>query len=197
MGGRKMRNLLKLGVYLLVVGAVAGIAVAYMNNSTEPIIAKRAEEAKLEGLKEVYPAAEAVKDESEKYINDSTPSEITEVNVAYIDSKPVGVIYTVEPRGYSGPISTMVGFDIEEKEITRIKIISQSETPGLGAQCVEPWFTERYQGKDAAKPLEVTKNEPAGDNQIVAITASTITSKAVTDGVNIAREHFLENFVRE
>lgn len=192
-----MRDLVKLGVYLLIVGAVAGIAVAYVNGTTDPIIAERASEAKLAGLQEVYPDADTIKDESQKYIDSSTPGEITQVNVAYAASKPVGVIYTVEPRGYSGPISLMVGFDIETRELTRIKILSQSETPGLGAQCEEPWFTDQFRGKDASRPLEVTKKEPAGDNEIAAITASTVTSKAVTRGVNTAGEHFLGHFVED
>lgn len=192
-----MRSLLKLGFYLLVLGAVAGIAVAFVNSSTAPIIAASAVEAKLEGLQEVYPNADTVEDAGKEYIDGSSPSEITDINIAYIDSQPVGVIYTVEPRGYSGLVSTMVGFDIDKKEITRIKIISQTETPGLGAQCVEPWFAEMFRGKNAVYPLEVTKQQPAGDNEIVAITASTVTSKAVTNGVNIAREHFLEHFAQD
>jgi electron transport complex protein RnfG len=189
--------MMKLGVYLLIVGALAGIGVAYVNSVTEPIIAGRVAEAKLEGLQEVYPDADTMQDETEAYVDSSTPAEIIEVNVAYVDAKPVGVVYTVEPRGYSGKISTMVGFDIKKKEVTRIKILSQSETPGLGAQCVEPWFTERFRGKDALMPLEVRKTEPLKANEIAAITASTITSKAVTNGVNIAREHFLEHFVQD
>lgn len=191
-----MRNIVKLGLYLLIVGALAGLGVSYVNQLTDPIIAQRNSEAKLAGLQEVFPGAETVEDETDNYLDGSSPPEIKEVNIAYKGGEPVGVIYTVEPAGYSGPISTMVGFDIEKKEITRIKIISQSETPGLGALCVEPWFAEMFQGKDATVPLEVTKTEPAEENQIVAITASTITSEAVTNGVNLAREHFLEHFAK-
>jgi electron transport complex protein RnfG len=194
MGGGKMRDIIKLGVYLLIIGALAGIGVAYVNNATEPIITESAAEEKIAGLKEVYPDSDKIEDETDKYVNSSTPSEIKEVNVAYQGTKPVGVIYTVEPKGYSGPISTVVGFDIEKQEITRIKILSQSETPGLGDQCQAPWFLERFQGKKAAQPLRVTKQEPAEANEIVAITASTITSEAVTHGVNAAREHFLDHF---
>ena len=189
-----MRDIVKLGVYLLIVGALAGIGVAYVNSTTEPIIADRALEEKLAGLQEVYPDSDKIEEETGKYIDVSTADEISEINVAYRDSHPVGVIYTVKPVGYGGPVVTLVGFDISKQEITRIKILRQKETPGLGAQCAEPWFAERFHGKDAAQPLEVTKKEPVGDNQIAAITASTVTSSAVTSGVNLAREHFLEHF---
>lgn len=189
-----MRDVFKLGAYLLIIASIAGIGVASVNSATAPIIADRAVAAKEDGLLEVYPGAEVVENETEKYVEESTPGEIVEVNVAYKGSETVGVIYIVEPNGYDGPVSTMVGFDIEKKEITRIKILSQSETPGLGALCTEPEFTDRFQGKDASQPLTVTKMELPGENEIVAITASTVTTDAVTDGVNLVREHFIEYF---
>lgn len=189
-----MRDIIKLGFYLLVIGALAGLSVSYVNKVTEPIIAGHVSEAKQTGLQEVYPDADSFQDETSQYVDASCGPEIKEVNVAYKGSEPAGVIYIVESVGYGGPISIMVGFDIAQKEVSRIKILTQSETPGLGAQCTEPWFLERFRGKSAASPLEVTKQEPAGDNQIAAITASTVTSKAVTKGVNTAREHFLKHF---
>jgi len=191
-----MREIMKLGIFLLIVGALAGFGVSYVNNLTAPIIEARAQEAKLASLKEVYPDAEQIKEETPKYIQKGTSPVINQVFIAYKDGEKVGVIYRVEPKGYSGPISAMVGFDIIEEKITNIKILSQTETPGLGAQCVEPWFAERFKGKTTLEPLKVVKKEPAEDNEIVAITASTITSKAVVEGVNIARAHFMEYFGR-
>jgi electron transport complex protein RnfG len=82
------------------------------------------------------------------------------------------------------------------RKTTGIKILSQAETPGLGANAEDSFFTDRFKGKSIEEPLEVVKQEPAGDNQILAITSATITSKAVANGVNIARAHFTENFVQ-
>jgi len=191
-----MREIIKLGIFLLIVGALAGFGTSYVNSFTEPIIEARAQETKLASLKEVYPDAEQIKEETPKYIQKGTSPVIKQVFIAYKDGEKAGVIYGVEPWGYSGPISAMVGFDIADKKITNIKILSQTETPGLGAQCDEPWFAERFKGKTTFEPLKVVKKEPAGDNEIVAITASTITSKAVVEGVNIARAHFMEYYGR-
>ncbi len=63
------------------------------------------------------------------------------------------------------------------------------ETPGLGALAYEEWFTNQYQNKTA--PLEVVKRPAEADNEISAITASTITSNGVTNGVNEASEFFM------
>lgn len=188
-----MRDILKLGVFLLVVGAIAGLGVGYVNSLTQPVIEKRSEEARLAGFEEVLPAAEEIKNETEEYPEKNQI--IKEINVAYKNGSRIGVIYTVAPSGYSGAIRTMVGFDIEEKVITGIKILEHSETPGLGAKCTEPSFVEKFSDKSADKPLTVVKQEPADKNEIEAITASTITSEAVVKGVNAAREHFEEHFV--
>ncbi|MDX9872684.1 MAG: FMN-binding protein [Clostridia bacterium] len=189
-----MRSIIKLGVFLLVVAGVAGLAISYVNGITSPIIEQQMIENKLASFKEVYPDSDEVRDETSKYLNDSTNPVITEVNVAYQGGSPAGVIYGVAPNGYAGKIQILAGFDIASQKITVIKILSLSETPGLGAKATEPAFTDRFKDKDAASPLEVVKQEPAAGNEILAITASTITSKAVTDGVNAAREHFTANF---
>jgi electron transport complex protein RnfG len=191
-----MRNTLKLGLFLLLIAGIAGLGIAYVNELTQPLIAAQQEEEQLASLKEVYAEAENVVDESEQYLDENTGSIVTQVNVAYQGDDPVGVIYLVEPDGYSGKIQLMAGFDIATKKMTGIKVLSQTETPGLGSNAQESFFTERFKGKTVEKPLEIVKKEPVDDNQVLAITSATITSKAVANGVNAAREHFMENFLQ-
>ena len=62
-------------------------------------------------------------------------------------------------------------------------VLSQSETPGLGAKCTEPAFADQFKNLNpAATKLAVKKD--GGD--IDAITASTITSRAYVAAVNNA-----------
>lgn len=191
-----MLEIIKLGVFLLVLAAIGGFGVSYVNSMAEPLIVQQALKAKIESFKEIYPQGEEVKDESAQYMKSDTNPLIKEINVAYKSGTPAGVIYLVEPKGYGGPLKIMAGFDIAQKKLTAIKILSQTETPGLGAKSKDSFFQDRYKGKSAAVALEVTKTPPVKDNQIQAITASTITSKAVTRGVNAARENFESNFVK-
>jgi electron transport complex protein RnfG len=189
-----MRDILKLGFFLLVISAIAALGVGYVNTLAEPLIAQQILQTKLNGFKEVYPQSDKVEDESSRYLGGEKVSLIKEVNIAYRNGVPAGVIYAVESKGYSGPISLLAGFDIATGKLTAIKVLSQKETPGLGAKAKEPAFQDRYKGKVATAELEVTKSVPVRDNQIQAITASTITSRAVTTGVNAARVHFVAHF---
>ena len=108
-------------------------------------------------------------------------------NLAYDEQgNTVGCAVNVAPVGFGGPIAIKVGFDVNGV-IWNTKVLSQAETPGLGAKCVEPAFSEQFKGFDpAAKKLAVKKD--GGD--VDAITASTITSRAYTDGIALAVKVF-------
>lgn len=189
-----MREILKLSLFLLIIAGISGAGLSYVNDLTGPLIEKQILQKKRDSFKEVYPQADKVENESAIWLKTPYEPALKEVNIAYREGAPAGVIYAVETKGYSGPISTLVGFDIATTKLTAIKVLSQRETPGLGAKAKESTFQERYKNKNSTVPLEVTKTAPVKENQIQAITASTITSKAVTKGVNAAREHFAANF---
>jgi len=189
-----MRDILKLGFFLLLVAGVAGAGLSYVNSLASPLIAQQILQNKLDSFKEVYPHSDRVVDETATYLTSPYDPVIKEVNIAYRNEEIVGVIYAVETKGYSGPIALLAGFDIAAAKITAIKVLSQRETPGLGAKATDRKFSDRYKDKGIDLALEVTKTAPLKENQVQAITASTITTKAVTKGVNAAREHFIAHF---
>lgn len=106
-----------------------------------------------------------------------------------------------ERYGYSSNIQSMVGMK-SDGTITGVRIISQKETPGLGAKIVEvasgktiykaitqlfsgekeekkgisPYFTEQFKG------LKLRRMN-LSDSGIQAITGATISSKAVVDSI--------------
>ena len=91
--------------------------------------------------------------------------------------------YVVEcnsPNGFGGAIDMMAGIN-NAGEVTGIAIISHAETSGLGSKATDPEWQAQFQG--ATDTVSVAKD----GGSIVAITGSTITSRAVCDGVNIAR----------
>ena len=109
--------------------------------------------------------------------------------------KANGYIYTVDPSGYGGKIKLMVGIDAEKGTITGIKVLSQFRKPRVWVPAA-PNRNGRlsYKGKSLENDLVVTKQDPTKDNDIRAITAATITSRAVVTGVNAARDHYMKNF---
>lgn len=96
------------------------------------------------------------------------------------EGNTIGYVFTSGAKGYGGTVAVMVGLDTEGV-ITGIEILSHSETPGLGANATGEAFKSRFNGKSGQ--LTVDKNSNDGQN-IQAITAATITSKAVVSAVN-------------
>ena len=74
----------------------------------------------------------------------------------------------------------MAGID-NDGNVTGIAIISHSETSGLGSKSTDPEWQAQFKGLNGV--VSVTKD----GGQVEAITGSTITSRAVCDGVNAAR----------
>ena len=145
----------------------------------EPIDA--AAKAKNEAaIMEVLPAG-AVTIEEERTVDFDGASYT--YNLAYDQQgNTVGCAVNVSPVGFGGPIVIKVGFDANGV-ICNTKVLSQAETPGLGAKCVEPEFSEQFKGwNPSAKKLAVKKD--GGD--VDASTASTITSRAYADGLALA-----------
>ena len=187
------KKTIKLGLFLMLVAALAALALASINGLTAPIIAANEKAAMDAAMSEVYPDGSSFEDAYAEYGADASEN-IRGMAMASIDGTPSGMIYIVDIGGYGGTLRIMVAFDIDDKVITGLRVLTHNETPGLGANATLAWFNDRYVDVDASNELRVVKTEPASPDEIQAITAATITSKAVTDAVNIARSHFMENF---
>ena len=82
----------------------------------------------------------------------------------------------------------MTGIDTEGV-VSGMKVVSNTETPGLGANSSNPDFQNQFKDQSAEKDIELVKTSPS-EGQVQALTGATITSKAVTDSVNEAIKVF-------
>ena len=94
-------------------------------------------------------------------------------------------IIFLEGPGLWGKISIMAGFEQDLKTFSGLAIVSQNETPGLGARIEEPWFTEQFKGKVPPFVLVEEGTADAAD-EIDAITGATRTSEYFRNLANSA-----------
>ena len=181
-----MRDILNLGVRLLIITVVAAFCLAVTNAYTEGPIKITTENANNEARRAVMSEAQ---DFEIVNIEGKNTGEFDGVLEVYsgLDAQGQRIGYTIKTlsKGYGGNIEIIVGIK-EDGKISGIQIGNHSETPGLGAKAAEPGFATQFAGKAATEPLGVSKSSTTADNEIQAITGATITSKAVTDGVNLA-----------
>lgn len=123
------------------------------------------------------------------FSGDAVPSSVQFGGVVYKCYEAPGAGYAIvsSTTGFGGQLSVMVGIT-SDGHVHNTKVLSHSETPGLGAKCQSDGkFLGQFENLDpAVKRLAVTKD---GGN-INAITASTITSRAYTLAVANAVEVF-------
>lgn len=170
-------------VALFIICVVATALLALTNSVTSGKIAQNASEKETASRAEVLPEAKSF-DEVQAF---------GESGVTYCAGKneageKIGYVFTSSAKGYGGDVLVMTGVDKDGK-ITGVNILSHSETPGLGANSVKPEFRERFNGKSGV--LEVDKNSNDGQS-VQAITAATITSRAVVGAVNLALDAYAE-----
>lgn len=106
----------------------------------------------------------------------------------------VGFTMAVRTNGYSPNLCLTVGID-SAGTVTGVDITSHEETAGLGANAANPEFLGQFLGADG--PLVVTKTPTGATGEVVALTGATITSRAVTDAVNLCRDFFAEYLAGE
>lgn len=182
-------------IRLFIISAVCALLLGFCSELTKPAIAEQTKKTQDEAMQAVLPEAdsfaldEAANLETELSTTQKIP--ISSVNVGTKGGEVVGYVINVQPSGFGGVVDTMVGIGVDG-EIKGLKVLSHSETPGLGAKSTEPAFYEQFTGKTSA-PLTVIKSGTPGDSDIQAITSATITSTAVTNGANVAYDWYVNN----
>ena len=115
---------------------------------------------------------------------------ITKIFEGVKDGRVLGYIIEITTReSYNDSIDLMVGISSDRQEVTGVRIIKHSETPGLGAVIANHNFYDKFDNIKLV-PLTVVKTAP-GENEIDAIAGATISTRAVTNSVNQAIEWYL------
>jgi electron transport complex protein RnfG len=179
-----MKEIAKLGVILLIIGSVAAALLAMTYELTiDQILQQRLIKDQTARM-EVFPGAETFEAAPEEVLNEikSINPAIADVYQAMAAGEVKGYVIKTRPGGFGGSIDVVTGFNLEG-EITGLRVGTHEETPGLGANITLPDFYTQFEGLNLNKKVGVNKVSP-GDNEIQAIAGATISSQAVTDGVN-------------
>ena len=128
---------------LLAICVVISGALAATNMVTGPIIEEAARKAAQAALSEVLPTA----DDFTEVTGLSLPAGVNAVHKA---NNGAGFAILVNGKGgYGGDIVMAVGIDNDGK-IVETKVISHSETSGLGSKVAEADFRKQFPGMDSS-----------------------------------------------
>ena len=190
---KKEGGIVQLVVVLGLITFLCALILGVINGVTKDKIAQNAVETRNAAMAEIIPdadfedmdvnlSAEDVAAAGVSLPAGRTAAAITGVYKATKDGADAGYCVQVTPKGFGGVLTMIVGINADGT-IAGAKVTSHSETPGLGAKSqADPNWITQYAGQAADGQLQVTKD----GGTINAITGATITSRAVTDGVNTA-----------
>ena len=191
-----MKNkIIKDALALTLITLVAGVALGGVYEITKDPIARQEAQAKAEAYEQVFTDAAAFEevkmdDTLIQTIRDQLDQEgykaqsIEEIMRAEDQSgEMLGYAFTVvTSEGYGGDIQFSMGVQ-NDGTLNGISILSIGETAGLGMNADTPAFKDQFVGKQVEQ-LQYTKNGATQDDEINAIRGATVTTNAMTNGVN-------------
>ena len=197
-----MNKLVKDALVLTCITVVAGLALGFVYELTKAPIAKAQADALQQAYQSVFADAASFGDlegfDSDKataIVQDAGYTDDTIDNcVEALDGSGnvLGYVITVtSSAGYGGKITFSVGIN-NDSIINGYSITSISETAGLGMKARDTGdgtFSSQFVNRDA-EIFTVTKNGASTSAEVDAISAATITSKAMTNGVNACVTYF-------
>ncbi|MBS7303423.1 MAG: RnfABCDGE type electron transport complex subunit G [Lachnospiraceae bacterium] len=189
-----MKEMLKNAGILIAITVIAGFILGAVYQITKEPIAQAEEKAAMEAYKEVFADA-----------SDFTETEVSAKSVLAeggygatdidkvleakgTDGTLLGYVLVItNHEGYGGDIQFTLGISADGTT-NGISILSISETPGLGMEA-ENVLKPQFAGKNVEQFI-YTKTGAVSEEQIDAISGATITTNAVTNGVNAGLYYF-------
>ena len=195
----KVQETVKLGLTLMIYATIACVGLAFVYARTKADI-DRQDLLNLEmAIKEIFPDSDGFTDIGST-IQSADSAVIFENQYGITTGGTLtGAAIQASTGSFNGPIKVLVGVN-SLGTISSIKIMSHTDTPGLGANAAnDKYFVNRsakitfygqFTGKKITDPFEVKKD-------VDAITAATITSDAVSRIVRSAGQAAYQWLVSE
>lgn len=182
---------LRMLVFVVVMGMVAGALLVGMDLFTKPLIARN-EELKLKSsVLDVFeipyskPDALNVFDEKIKIFKKD--------RYVFYTSLDGSVAFEFHGPGLWGPISGIASLEKDLKTIRNIKITHQEETPGLGGRIAEPDYLKQFKTKEVLPRLIfMPEGKALRKNEVDAITGATGSSRALEKLINENMQDYLK-----
>lgn len=188
-----MKKMLKDALIMFAITLIAGLCLGFVYKITLDPIKASEEKAKQEAYKEVFPNADSFEEDADFANPNGSDYSWNEYGFKGVDidnalwaknssGDVLGLVLQVTTHeGYGGDIVFSMGI-CNDGTLNGISLLSISETAGLGMNA-EKVLKPQYAGKNVPA-FTVTKQGSTADSQIDAISGATITSNALTNGVN-------------
>ncbi len=196
-------SILKDTLALVLITLVAAVLLGFVHEVTAEPIAKREEQDKQEAYLAIFPGASAVEESkdvpelagalvsAEELLTEEYRKAVTVDEACLVRDEAgelMGYIITVtDKKGFGGAIRMVFGYSLDGV-VTGLEFLSLKETAGYGLEAEKnPEWRKQFLGVTTGL-FTVTKTDAKDDvkeeGEIDALSGATITSRAVTQGMN-------------
>ena len=161
---------LRIGGTLLLICAIVALVLSLVNTVTQEKIAQNETEQKRTAMVELFGSDKIEYTELDRLESDG--ERVEAVYRVAEDGSTVGYSVLVLSPGFGGDVQLMVAVTAD-KTVIGVKIVSMSETPGLGTRVDDADYLSQYAGVTAGLSA----------SEVDMISGATKSSKAVLNGV--------------
>ena len=161
---------LRIGGTLLLICAIVALVLSFVNTVTQEKIAQNETEQKRTAMVELFGSDKIEYTELDRLESDG--ERVEAVYRVAEDGSTVGYSVLVLSPGFGGDVQLMVAVTAD-KTVIGVKIVSMSETPGLGTRVDDADYLSQYAGVTAGLSA----------SEVDMISGATKSSKAVLNGV--------------
>lgn len=180
-------TLINMIMALVIVCTLSALILAYVHKKTEAPIKAVKDNLELHAIAEIVPNGFDNNPFAEKtYITTSDNKRLVMYPVRKNGKIIALAIKSYTNRAFGGKMEVMVSITLDGC-ISGYKIIDHKETPGLGTKVTEKSFSDQFKGINPKK-VDFRVKKDGGD--IDAVTAATISSRAVIDAIQRAHDAY-------
>jgi electron transport complex protein RnfG len=182
-----MNDMVKMIAALVIFATVACVGLAFVYDGTKVQIEANATEKLNTALSEVFPGADSFeKVDAELSATGGSGVSFGDAYSALKGGTITGIAINATDAGFNDAVTALVGVGTDGR-ISGVRMLVNTDTPGLGANASSPTyfvdkpaktktFYSQFDGMSVSDNITVKKD--GGD--VIAITAATITSRAVS-----------------
>ena len=187
-------------IFMMIITAFFTAILAFLNYSTADRIVYNQETELRETILYVFDIDPGSDDPEviEKAFEENISQEGTGEDAIYTvveNGETTGYAFPVGGTGLWGSVEGYVGINADYTKLLGIDFVSHSETPGLGGRISEDIFKDQFRDMDISdvEGGQYIIYRPAPGGNADAIAGATLTSKSVSNFINID----IENFIKE
>lgn len=177
-----MKKFIKTALILGLICAVSSVLLALLNKVTAPKIEEYEKSKVMSALESVscgYQIGAQTIIIDNEFITDSyTLSD---------NGKKVGYILQLTSNGYGGKLILSAGYSLNG-EILAVKLVSDSETPGVGKKAENEGYMDKFIGKGSINPVPTSK-DMLSESEALTVSGASITFGGISKALSAGSEY--------